>query len=280
MLLGSYGIPIPAWRAADTAEGAGEAADELGGEVALKAQGGEILHKSEMGAVRIGLSGAEQVAAAAGEMDEAVERAGAKREKFIVQQMAEDGPELLVGVADDPTFGPVLACGAGGTQAELLSDVAIRVSPITRTDAFQMIHSLATFPLLTGFRGAPPADVDAIEELLLRVSAMVEAHTRSPSSTSTPCRAARGGRSRSTSGSACAPPPAALLAADLEVGTAPGDTPPMEERDEVRESGSSSPASPGSEGDAEALRSFSDAPIDAATRRGRWSGACQQASAT
>ena len=102
--------------------------------------------------------------------------AGAKRETFIVQEMVDQGAELLIGVADDATFGPVLACGAGGTQAELLRDVSIRVAPITRSDARQMIRSLATFPLLTGFRGAPHADLEALEDELLRVSAMVEAH--------------------------------------------------------------------------------------------------------
>lgn len=174
-LLGCYGIPIPRWRSAEDPEGAAEAAAELGGPVALKAEGESLLHKTEKGGVRIGLS-PDQVAEAAREMDEAVAAAGAKREKFIVQEMAGDGAELLIGVADDATFGPVLACGAGGTQAEVLRDVSIRVTPITRTDAGQMIRSLATFPLLTGFRGAPHADLEAIEEQLLRVSAMVEAH--------------------------------------------------------------------------------------------------------
>ncbi|MGA8217661.1 MAG: acetate--CoA ligase family protein, partial [Solirubrobacterales bacterium] len=156
-------------------EAAAEAAEELGGPVALKAEGEGLLHKTEMGAVRIGLS-ADQVAGAAKEMDGAVSDAGAKRESFIVQEMVGQGAELLIGVADDPTFGPVLACGAGGTRAELLRDVSIRITPITRTDAGQMIRSLATFPLLTGFRGAPHADLDAIEDQLLGVSAMVEAH--------------------------------------------------------------------------------------------------------
>ena len=174
-LLGCYGIPIPRWRTAEDPEAAAKEAAGLGGTVALKAQGEGLLHKSEMGGVRVGLA-PDQVAHAAREMDEAVSAAGGKREKFIVQEMAGDGAELLIGVADDPTFGPVLACGAGGTQAELLRDVAIRVTPITRTDAGQMIRSLATFPLLTGFRGAPHADVEGIEEQLLRVSAMVEAH--------------------------------------------------------------------------------------------------------
>ncbi len=174
-LLGCYGIPIPRWLAAEDPEEAARAAEELGGAVALKAQGESLLHKTEMGGVRIGLA-PDQVADAAREMDEAVAAAGAKREKFIVQEMASDGVELLIGVADDPTFGPVLACGAGGTQAELLRDVSIRVTPITRTDAGQMLRSLSTFPLLTGFRGAPHADLEGIEEQLLRVGAMVEAH--------------------------------------------------------------------------------------------------------
>jgi acetyl coenzyme A synthetase (ADP forming)-like protein len=175
-LLGCYGIPIPAWRAARDAAAAGEAADEVGGSVALKAQGPGLLHKSEVGAVRAGLSGAEEVARAAKEMDAAVAAAGGERESFIVQAMAETGPELLVGVVEDATFGPVLACGAGGTQAELLKDVSVRVCPVTRGDVRQMLRSLSTFPLLTGYRGAPAVDLAKLEDLLLRVSAMVDAH--------------------------------------------------------------------------------------------------------
>jgi acetyl coenzyme A synthetase (ADP forming)-like protein len=175
-LLGSYGIPIPAWRPAADGAAAAEAAEELRGSVALKAQGPGLLHKSEMGAVRAGLSGAEQVRRAAEEMDATVAQRGGERESFIVQAMAEPGPELLIGVVEDPTFGPVLACGAGGTQAELLKDVSVRVCPVTRGDVAEMLHSLRTFPLLTGYRGAPPVDLDKLAELLMRVSAMVEAH--------------------------------------------------------------------------------------------------------
>jgi acyl-CoA synthetase (NDP forming) len=90
--------------------------------------------------------------------------------------MAGEGVELLVGVVSDPVFGPVLACGAGGTQAELLGDVGVRICPITRAEATQTIRSLATFPLLTGFRGEPAADLAALEDLLVRVSAMVDSH--------------------------------------------------------------------------------------------------------
>jgi acyl-CoA synthetase (NDP forming) len=90
--------------------------------------------------------------------------------------MVEEGTELLVGVVSDPVFGPVLACGAGGTQAELLKDVAVRICPLNRQEAGEMVRSLAVYPLLTGYRGAPGADLGALEDLLLRISAMVEAH--------------------------------------------------------------------------------------------------------
>jgi acetyl coenzyme A synthetase (ADP forming)-like protein len=175
-LLGCYGIETPAWRLARDPEGAGRAAAELGGKVALKAQGEGILHKTELGAVRVGLSGAEQVAGEAAAMADRLAREGHAQPGFLVQEMAEPGPELLVGVVSDPVFGPVLACGAGGTQAELLGDVGVRICPITRSDAAETIRSLATFPLLTGFRGSPAADLAALEALLLRVSAMVDAH--------------------------------------------------------------------------------------------------------
>jgi len=90
--------------------------------------------------------------------------------------MVGDGVELLVGVVNDASFGPVLACGAGGTAVELLKDVAVRITPLTDVDAAEMVRSLATFPLLEGYRGTPKADLAALEEILLWVSAMVEAH--------------------------------------------------------------------------------------------------------
>ena len=90
--------------------------------------------------------------------------------------MVEGGTELLIGVVSDPLFGPVLACGAGGTQAELLKDVAVRICPLSAREASEMIRSLAIYPLLTGFRGAAGADLAALEGVLLRIGAMVEAH--------------------------------------------------------------------------------------------------------
>ncbi len=175
-LLDCYGIAVPAWRLAEAPEEAGRAAAELGGPVALKAQGEAIVHKTDLGAVEVGLEGAALVTAEARAMDDRLAAAGASRRSFLVQEMAGSGTELLVGVVSDPMFGPVLACGAGGTQAELLGDVAVRICPITRGEAAEAIRSLATFPLLAGFRGRPGADLGALEDLLLRVSAMVQSH--------------------------------------------------------------------------------------------------------
>jgi acetate---CoA ligase (ADP-forming) len=84
--------------------------------------------------------------------------------------------EMLIGVVHDPLFGPVVACGAGGVAVELVKDVAVRISPLTDLDAREMLRSLRTFPLLQGYRGSPASDVAALEDVLLRVSVMVDAH--------------------------------------------------------------------------------------------------------
>jgi acetyl coenzyme A synthetase (ADP forming)-like protein len=119
-LLASYGIATPAARIVPDARAAGAAAAELGGRVALKAHGVGILHKTELGAVAVGLTGADQVERAAAEMEVRLGKHELHPESFLVQQMVDDGVELLVGVATDPVFGPVVACGAGGTAVELL----------------------------------------------------------------------------------------------------------------------------------------------------------------
>jgi acetate---CoA ligase (ADP-forming) len=175
-LLGCYGLPLAPWRLAGTPDEAAAAAGELGGPLALKGVAPGLVHKTEAGAVRLGLAGADQVRAAAAEVAAAVAAAGHQVERFLVQRMVAAGVEVLVGVVNDPSFGPVVACGAGGTAVELLRDVAVRITPLTDVDAAAMVRSLATFPLLDGYRGAPPADVAALEDLLLRVGALVEAH--------------------------------------------------------------------------------------------------------
>jgi acyl-CoA synthetase (NDP forming) len=175
-LLACYGVPMAEWRLAGSPEEAGAAANALGGLVALKVVAPRLVHKTEAGAVRLGLAGSEAVQVAAADMAAAVAAEGYEVEGFLVQRLVGEGVELLVGVVNDASFGPVIACGAGGTAVELLKDVAVRITPLTDLDAAEMVRSLATYPLLDGYRGAPRADVAALEDLLLRVSALVEAH--------------------------------------------------------------------------------------------------------
>jgi len=175
-LLSCYGLRLAEWRLARTPTAAGRAAKELGGPVALKAIAPTLVHKTEARGVRLSLTGQARVSAAAQEMAAEVAVAGHTVRRFLVQRMVEGGVEMLVGMVHDPVFGPVVACGAGGVAVELMKDVAVRITPLADLDASAMVRSLATFPLLDGYRGAPKADVAALEDLLLRVSALVENH--------------------------------------------------------------------------------------------------------
>jgi acetate---CoA ligase (ADP-forming) len=175
-LLDCYGLPVAAWGLASTPEQAGERAAQLDGPVALKAVAPRLLHKTEAGAVRLGLQGRAAVTQAATELAGALAAAGQPPEGFLVQRMVSGVAELLVGVVHDPTFGPVVAVGAGGTSAELLGDVTVRLAPLTDRDAAEALHQLKTFPLLDGWRGAPKADQAALQDLLLRVGVLAGNH--------------------------------------------------------------------------------------------------------
>ena len=173
-LLDCYGVPLVRWRLAGSPAEAAAAAAGLAGPVALKAYGPGLVHKTEAGAVALGLADPDAVRAAARAMAERLEAMGLRPDGFLVQPMAKDSVEMIVGVVQDPSFGPVVACGAGGTAVELLKDVRVGLAPLTESDADAMIRGLRTFPLLQGYRGRPPADVAALRELLLRVAALAD----------------------------------------------------------------------------------------------------------
>jgi len=168
-LLRAYGLPVLAQRMVRSAEDARKAANDFGERVALKGIAPGLIHKTDAGLVRLNLDG-ESVHAAAVEMKRRV----SSIDGFLVQQMAEPGAEMIVGVAHDPQFGPVVACGAGGVLVELIKDVSVRLTPLSVEDAAAMIRELRTFPLLEGYRGSPPRDVRALEEILLRIGALVD----------------------------------------------------------------------------------------------------------
>ncbi|HET7421689.1 MAG TPA: GNAT family N-acetyltransferase [Candidatus Dormibacteraeota bacterium] len=175
-LLECYGIPLVETRFAATPAEAAHKARELGVPVVLKAIAPGVLHKTDAGGVQLGLSSPSAVERAAAQMAARFAGAGHPIDRFQIQPMVASGVEMIVGVVQDEHFGPVLACGAGGVATELVKDVSVRITPITRGDAQRMVRSLKTFPLLDGYRGAAKADVTALENVLLRVSALVEAH--------------------------------------------------------------------------------------------------------
>ncbi|HLI56533.1 MAG TPA: GNAT family N-acetyltransferase, partial [Actinomycetota bacterium] len=176
-LLGFYGIRVARGSPAASPKEVADAARRIGGPVAVKIASRTLLHKTDVGGVALGLATPEASAAAAGAMQERFTESGlaSSLDGFLVQEMvAGPGMELFVGVVTDPLFGPLLACGAGGTFVELLRDVSVRITPVTREDTAGMIRSLKTFPVLQGYRGSPALDVGAVEELIGRVGLLVE----------------------------------------------------------------------------------------------------------
>ncbi len=175
-LLEEAGVPTASARLATSRDAAVKAASEMGLPVALKIVSPQITHKTDVGGVKLNLNSAEEVAAAYDEIVAAARKAAphATVDGVSVQQMARPGTEVIVGVSTDPQFGPVLMFGLGGVLVEVLKDVSFRIIPIVARDARQMIHEIKGFPLLEGYRGQDPADLAALESLLLRVSDFVE----------------------------------------------------------------------------------------------------------
>ncbi len=171
VLAHAFGISVCAARRVGSADDAVAAATELGYPVALKAAAPEIVHKTDAGGVRLDLRDA---AAVHGAWTDIHGRLGDAMGGGIVQVMVPGGVETIVGVVHVRSFGPVVMFGLGGVAAELLKDRTVRILPLTDLDAHDLVRSLRGSPLLFGYRGAPPAAVPALEELLLRVGHLAD----------------------------------------------------------------------------------------------------------
>jgi acyl-CoA synthetase (NDP forming)/RimJ/RimL family protein N-acetyltransferase len=170
-LLASYGIPVISTRAVAGPEDAVAAAAELGGPVVLKAEVAGVVHKTDAGAVRLNLRTPEDVA---GAYQQFTTRFGADLQRVLLQPMLADGVETLIGVVQEPVFGPLVVFGLGGVASEVLGDHAARLSPLTDADAEDMVGGVRAAPLLTGHRGSPAVDTAALAEVLLRVSRLAD----------------------------------------------------------------------------------------------------------
>ncbi|HET7486712.1 MAG TPA: GNAT family N-acetyltransferase [Acidimicrobiales bacterium] len=166
-LLAAAGVQVVRSATVASPAEAAAAASRLGFPVAVKASGPGLVHKSDVGGVQLDLRDEDEVAGAYASMAAGI---GAGMSGAVVQQMAEPGVETIVGVVQDPLFGPLVMLGLGGVATELLGDRTFRVLPLTDLDAAEMVRSLRSSPLLFGYRGAPPAAVDALESVLQRVA--------------------------------------------------------------------------------------------------------------
>jgi acyl-CoA synthetase (NDP forming) len=166
-LLGCYQIPLVSTRLAVDEEGAVQAAARFGGPAVLKAEATGLVHKTEAGAVKLGLHGEAEVRAAYQQLAAAF---GAHLTGVLVQPMLSGGVEVLVGVVQEPVFGPLVVFGLGGVATEVLGDHAARLTPLTDADADDLIQSVQAAPLLFGHRGTQPVDTAALADVLLRVS--------------------------------------------------------------------------------------------------------------
>jgi acyl-CoA synthetase (NDP forming) len=177
-VLHEAGIPVTVAETAASAKDAVASAERSGYPVVLKVLSPDIAHKSDVGGVKVGLESAAEVEAAFEEIMAAVKerQPNARIEGVAVQNMAPAGVEVIVGMSKDPQFGPVMMFGLGGIFVEVLKDVAFRIVPLEPKDARQMVREIKGFPVLEGVRGQDPADVAAIEKLILQVSEFVEAH--------------------------------------------------------------------------------------------------------
>ncbi|WP_017592481.1 acetate--CoA ligase family protein [Nocardiopsis potens] len=163
------GVPVPRGAVAGSAAGAARAAAGLRPPLVLKAHGPGLLHKSDAGAVRLGLAGPDEVAAAAEEMGRSLAGAGYAAAGFLVEEQAEAGVELIVGVLADPAFGPVLMVGLGGVWTEVLDDAAVLPCPVRRGEVESMLAGLRGAALLDGARGAAPVHRPALLDLVMAV---------------------------------------------------------------------------------------------------------------
>ncbi|MDT0389548.1 bifunctional acetate--CoA ligase family protein/GNAT family N-acetyltransferase [Streptomyces dubilierae] len=205
-LLGHYGIDVHRALPAPTADAAAQAARTLGYPVALKATAPHLRHRADLGGVRLDLADEEQLRRSYAELTELF---GAPDElRPVVQRMAPRGVDVVVRAVIDPAAGAVLSFGLAGAASQLLGDTAHRLIPVTDREAGTLVRSIRTAPLLFGWRGSAPADTRALEELLLRVSRLVDDHPEVVAVTLEPVVVASHGLSVLGASVRLAPPPA------------------------------------------------------------------------
>lgn len=173
-----YGIPVTKFMVAKTHEEAVKFAEKIGYPVVMKIVSPDVVHKFDVGGVLINLKTSKEVEDAFKKICASVKKRNAKARIMgvTVQEMAPESTEVIVGAIKDPQFGQTLMFGLGGIFVEILKDVTFRIAPVSEEEAREMITEVKAYPLLQGYRGTPPADIDAIVQILLNTSKLVMEH--------------------------------------------------------------------------------------------------------
>jgi len=172
----SYGIPVTIFDVAKDEDEAVEKAKRIGFPIVMKIVSPDILHKSDAGGVIVGVKNEEEVRKCFRKIIENVKKykPNARIYGMLIQEMAPQGIETIVGCIKDPQFGHAVMFGLGGVFVEVLKDVSFRITPLTVDDAKDMIKDIKGYPILMGYRGQKPADIDSLVDIILKVSRMVE----------------------------------------------------------------------------------------------------------
>lgn len=180
-IMAAYGIPIPAYATAASADEAVKKSKEIGFPVVLKILSKDILHKSDAGGVKINLKSEDEVRNAFNEIIENAKKYGSKKgievdlsRGVFISDFAEMGTEIIVGVTKDPQFGHAIMVGLGGIFVEVLKDVSFRLIPFTESDAKEALSELKAYKILEGVRGEGPRDIDALIKVMMGISKMVQ----------------------------------------------------------------------------------------------------------
>lgn len=171
-LLKAYGFPVLPIELCKNPAQVAKAAQKMGYPVVIKISSPDILHKVDVGGVRVGLNSKQAVEKASKEMLTTVQKRmpNAKIQGIMIQKMAKKGREVILGLKRDPQFGPILMFGLGGTYVEVMKDVTFRIAPIRELGTFNMIRSIKSYKILEGVRGEKPADMKKIAECIARLS--------------------------------------------------------------------------------------------------------------
>jgi acetyltransferase len=175
-LLNAYGIPVTQEQVVTSPHEAVRFAEEIGFPVVLKIDSPDILHKSEAKAIQLGVSSKKEILQFYDEIIKNAEKydPDAKINGVLVQEMIQNGTEVMIGMSQDPQFGPTMAFGMGGIYVEILKDISLRIIPLSKFDAEQMVNEIKGYPILQGIRGQKRSDIEAIVDVLLRVARLAE----------------------------------------------------------------------------------------------------------